>query len=158
LLEVSSIIVDLSRTCRAAAIWALRRSSFRSFCLSPVRWASSTISAPNWLNAFTNSVKLFTDSNRSRLWETCRKRNRLFSGGGKRLDHLVLRQEQLLHHYDVRQEEHPRDGPEEAAGGADQGTPVGQDLLVGLLADVLDGAACTRVSIRKANNYDTSRA
>lgn len=70
LLDVSNIIVDLSSTCLAAAICALLLSSLRSFCLSPVRCASSTISAPNWLKAFTNSVKLFTDSKRSRLWDT----------------------------------------------------------------------------------------
>lgn len=39
-------------------------------CLSPVRWASSTISAPNWLKAFTNSVKLETLSRRPRLMAT----------------------------------------------------------------------------------------
>lgn len=68
--EVSSSMVDRSSTCRAAAIWDRRRSSFRSFCRSPVRCASSTISVPKWLKALTNSVKLLTPSNRPRLWDT----------------------------------------------------------------------------------------
>jgi len=68
--EVSSSMVDRSSTCRAAAIWDRRRSSFRSFCRSPVRCASSTISVPKWLNALTNSVKLLTPSKRPRLWDT----------------------------------------------------------------------------------------
>lgn len=68
--EVNSSMVDRSSTCLAAAIWDLRRSSFRSFCRSPVKWASSTISVPKWLKALTNSVKLLTPSNRPKLRDT----------------------------------------------------------------------------------------
>lgn len=38
---------------------------------SPVTCASSTISAPNTENAFTNSVKLATDSNLPKVLATC---------------------------------------------------------------------------------------
>lgn len=72
--EVSNSIVDRSSTCRAAAIWDRRRSSFRSFCRSPVRCASSTISVPKWLNALTNSVKLLTPSKRPRLCDTYKRK------------------------------------------------------------------------------------
>lgn len=75
--EVNSSMVDRSSTCRAAAIWDRRRSSFRSFCRSPVKWASSTISVPKWLKALTNSVKLLTPSKRPRLRDTyikCKKK------------------------------------------------------------------------------------
>ena len=41
-----------------------------TFCLSPVKWASSTISVPNCENALTNSVKFATFSNRFRLIDT----------------------------------------------------------------------------------------
>lgn len=68
---VSSISVDRSRMVRAALIWARRRSSFRSFCRSPVTCARSTISLPNWLNAFTNSVKLLTPSSLVNVLDTC---------------------------------------------------------------------------------------
>jgi len=76
--EVNSSMVDRSSTCRAAAIWDRRRSSFRSFCRSPVKWASSTISVPKWLKALTNSVKLLTPSSRPRLRDTfikCKNKN-----------------------------------------------------------------------------------
>ena len=55
---------------RAALIWARRLSSFKSFWRSPVTWAKSTISLPNWLKALTNSVKLFTPSRRVSVFDT----------------------------------------------------------------------------------------
>lgn len=67
---VRSMSVDRSRMVRAALICARRRSSLRSFCLSPVTRAKSTISLPNWLNAFTNSVKLLTPSSRVSVFDT----------------------------------------------------------------------------------------
>lgn len=76
--DVSNIIVERSNTCRAAAIWARRRSSFKSFCLFPVTWANSTISAPNIEKAFTNSEKFATDSNLLKVLETFfSKKNKL---------------------------------------------------------------------------------
>ena len=71
--EVSSIMVDLSSTCLAAAICARLRSSFRSPWRSPVRCASSTISAPNCEKALTNSVKLLTPSSRPKERATCQQ-------------------------------------------------------------------------------------
>lgn len=38
----------------------------------PVMWASSTISAPNTENAFTNSVKVATDSNLPNVLDICK--------------------------------------------------------------------------------------
>lgn len=68
--EVSNSIVERSRTNLAAAICARLLSFFMSFCLLPVRCASSTISVPNWLKALTNSVKLVTPSSLPRLLTT----------------------------------------------------------------------------------------
>lgn len=41
-----------------------------TFCLSPVRWANSTISLPNWLKICTNSWKVLTLSRWSRVTRT----------------------------------------------------------------------------------------
>lgn len=70
LAAVSNIKVERSRTCRAAPICALLLSSLRSAWRSPVSWASSTISDPNWLNAFTNSVKFVTLSSLVNVFTT----------------------------------------------------------------------------------------
>lgn len=42
-----------------------------TFCRSPVKWANSTISFPNWLNICTNSWKLLTFSSWSIVARTC---------------------------------------------------------------------------------------
>lgn len=43
-----------------------------TFCRSPVKWANSTISFPNWLNICTNSWKLLTFSSCSIVARTCK--------------------------------------------------------------------------------------
>lgn len=45
-----------------------------TFCLSPVRWANSTISLPNWLKICTNSWKVLTLSRWSRVTRTWEER------------------------------------------------------------------------------------
>ena len=44
-----------------------------TFCLSPVRWASSTISFPNCEKQLTKSVKVFTEYSSFSVLETCNK-------------------------------------------------------------------------------------
>lgn len=54
-----------------------------TFCLSPVRWANSTISLPNWLKICTNSWKVLTLSRWSRVtrtWEEWRDQSAAVNG------------------------------------------------------------------------------
>ena len=95
LAEVRSIMVERSRTRRAAPIWALRRSSFKSTCLSAVTWASSTISVPNWQKALTNSVKFVTDSSLVIVFTTWSSSSRRSTQPGEK--HKKIRQITQLH-------------------------------------------------------------
>lgn len=54
---------------RKAESWFL--DMLLTFCRSPVRWANSTISLPNWLKIWTNSWKVLTLSRWSRVTRTC---------------------------------------------------------------------------------------
>ena len=48
-----------------------------TFCLSPERCAKFTMSAPNWLNAWTNSVKLWTFSSSFSLSSTYKMQHKM---------------------------------------------------------------------------------
>lgn len=53
-------------------VYCVFRGPMLTFCRSPVRWANSTISFPNWLKICTNSWKLLTISRWSKVTRTCR--------------------------------------------------------------------------------------